>query len=422
MAPSSDALVAELRRLRLLSDDAAERVGRTRPGDRPPADDSLLGSLTDAGLTRFQARAVLAGQASRLLFGPYVLLDKIGEGGMGVVYKARHARLGRVDAVKVLRTDKLASRSVARRFLREIQVTSRLEHPHIVRAYDAGRVGRQLYLATEYVPGTDLATLVGARGPMTIADACLVVYQAALALGHIHEKGLVHRDLKPSNLIRDHATGAVKLLDLGLSGFNRAVLNPSFCGTLTRDGVVLGTPDFMAPEQVRDPHAVDIRADLYSLGCTLYFLLTGRPLYEGTAVQKMLYHGSAPPPPLILPCGLSPPPALAGIFARLVAKSPDDRFQTPAQLTDALLAIRPGSGATPAAATQRLVGATTPLPLEPLPAGDFDHLFSHPGTQVFTPRSDSDAAGVSRWAVGIAASLLFGLGFVATALYFLKGR
>src|SRR5262245_16554347 len=255
-AQTSESLLADLRRLKLLTDDAATRLAAAaRAGVGAEHFPRLL---VEAGLTRFQAKVALAGQASRLAFGPYILLDKIGEGGMGVVYKARHARLGRVDAVKVLRADKVESRTVAKRFLREIQVTSGLEHPHVVRAYDAGRVGKQMYLATEFVNGTDLGTVVLTRGPLSAADACLVVYQAALALKHIHEKGLVHRDLKPSNLIRDHVTGAVKILDLGLSGFNRGTGDSGPGVTLTRDGVLLGTPDFMAPEQVQNPHAVDI--------------------------------------------------------------------------------------------------------------------------------------------------------------------
>ncbi|HSQ55859.1 MAG TPA: serine/threonine-protein kinase, partial [Gemmata sp.] len=254
-ALTSDSLLAELRRLKLLTDEAAARVADTALSHHLPPDRwSRL--LVEAGLTKFQARAAVAGHAGKLLFGPYLFLDRVGEGGMGTVYKARHVRTGRIDALKVLRTDKVGSRTVVRRFLREIQVTSRLEHPHIVRAYDAGAVGRQYYLATEFVNGTDLATVVHKRGPLSVADGCLVVYQAALALRHIHEMGLVHRDIKPSNLIRDRVTGAVKILDLGLSGFNRSTQESGGGLTLTRDGVVLGTPDFMAPEQVQSSHHV----------------------------------------------------------------------------------------------------------------------------------------------------------------------
>jgi serine/threonine-protein kinase len=420
MPPSTtDTLLAELRRLKLVTDEAAARAEaavRTSPPDQLPR------VLTEAGLTRFQARAVLAGQASRLVFGPYVLLDKIGEGGMGVVYKARHARLGRIDAVKVLRADKIASRTIAKRFLREIQFTSRLEHPHVVRAHDAGVVRRQLYLATEYVNGTDLGTLVQTRGPRSVADACLVIYQAALALKHIHEKGMVHRDLKPSNLIRDEATGAVKILDLGLSGFNRAVEEHGSWAKLTRDGVVLGTPDFMAPEQVQDAHAVDIRADLYSLGCTFFFLLTGRPPYEGTPVEKMYRHGFSPPPVLVLPSGLRPPAGLAEILARLMAKRPDERFQTPQEVIDALLAIRPGSNSDTGTTLGHTVATQTPAPSDSISDGAFAHLLSNDSVNRRESAREAGSVRLSLWVLVLALAALFSVGFMTAGMYFKGGR
>ncbi len=416
-AQTSHTLLAELRRLKLLTDEAAARVSAARAARV----DQLARLLVEAGLTRFQARIALSGQASRLVFGPYILLDKIGEGGMGVVYKVRHARLGRIDALKVLRTDKVGSKTVAKRFLREIQLTSSLEHPHIVRAYDAGTVGKQLYLATEFVNGTDLATHVQTRGPLSVADACLVVYQTALALRQVHEKGLVHRDLKPSNLIRDHATRAVKLLDLGLSGFSRTVADPGTGLTLTRDGVLLGTPDFMAPEQVQNPHAVDIRADLYSLGCTFYFLLTGKPPYSGTPVEKMYYHGFAPPPILALPQGLVPPAGLSEILSRLMAKRPEDRYQTPQALMEALLALRPGSASHSGTMTHSVTVATPP-PLEELPSGQFEHLLSHHGStdEACSQRATGDGRGGVpwKWVAVAGVALLFGVGFLTAALLF----
>jgi serine/threonine-protein kinase len=420
---TADTLLAELRRLKLLTDEAIGRVGEAAHSHNlPPERWTRL--LVEAGLTKFQARAAVAGHAAKLLFGPYVVLDKVGEGGMGVVYKARHAKLGRIDALKVLRTDKVASRTVAKRFLREIQVTSRLAHPHVVRAYDAGVVGKQLYLATEFVDGTDLGTVVQTRGPLSVADACLVVYQAALALHHVHEKGLVHRDMKPSNLIRDRATGMVKVLDLGLSGFNESATEPGGGLTLTHDGAVLGTPDFMAPEQVQNPHRVDIRADLYGLGCTLFFLLTGQPPYDGTPVEKMYKHGFAPPPPLILPNGLVPPPGLNEIIVRLLAKKPEERYQTPQELIDALLAIRPGSasGENPGYASVAVAPSDTPPPTgTPLSDDDFGHLLSgeSPTRPTATRHPREAPAGVSgRWVAFAAIALLFGVGFLAAALYF----
>jgi serine/threonine-protein kinase len=250
----------------------------------------------------------------------------------------------------------------------------------------------------------------------------MVLYQTALALHQIHEKGLVHRDVNPSNMIRDRVTCAVKILDLGLSGFNRAGPESGGGITLTRDGVVLGTPDYMAPEQVQNPHRVDIRADLYGLGCTLYFLLTGQPPFDGSPVEKMYKHGFSPPPALLLPNGLAPPQGLAEIVSRLMAKRPDDRFQKPQELIDALLAIRPGA-AEPPPLDDTISPAPTPLPIDsPLPPDEFDHLLSEDGT-----RADSLAPRVPRggrgaipraWVLAAGVFLLFGFGFLAAALYF----
>lgn len=344
---TAESILRDLEQHRLLPPEHYARArDAARQHDLPPA--RLVQFLVGNGLlTKFQADAISGGHAAKLVFGPYVLVDRIGDGGMGVVYKARHSRLERVDALKVIRADKITSKVVARRFLREIRLTSSLQHPHIVRAYDAGTVGTQLYLATEYVRGRNLAAVVAARGPLSVADACLVGYQTALALQHVHEHNLVHRDVKPSNLLRDEETGGVKLLDLGLSGVCHEEEEQSAAGALTRDGVILGTPDFMAPEQAQNPHGVDIRADLYGLGCTLFFLLTGRTPFDGTSVEKLFKHSFSPPPPLVLPKGTAPP-ALVALVRRLMAKHPDDRYPDPAAVVKALLALRPGSEASPA--------------------------------------------------------------------------
>src|SRR5262245_61526018 len=408
-------LLGELRRLNLLPAADAART-ETALGTETPPPDQLARVLVEAGLTPFQTQAVLAGQAERLVFGPYVLLDRLGEGGMGVVYKARHVKLGRVDALKILRPDRVGSKTAAKRFLREIQLTSNLSHAHVVRAYDAGEVGGQLWLATEDVEGTDLGTLVLGRGPLSVPDACLAVYQAALALRHIHEKGLVHRDIKPSNLIRDSSTGAVKLLDLGLSGFHRSAAAHGTGGTLTRDGVLLGTPDFMAPEQVENAHGVDIRADLYSLGCTLYFLLTGRPPFCGTQVETLVQHSMAPPPPLMLPTGPAPP-GLAAVVARLMAKNPADRFPDPQALIDALLALRPGAEAVLDHQAGMLV--VTPSPQQTEPNEAFAHLLSStdstPGITLPIPKA-GPARGGWLWWVLAGMALLAAVGLLTAIL------
>ena len=424
------AIVADLRRLKILSARATQQIENSLVGGCATSEE--LGEiLREGGLTDFQTQVALAGQTSRLVFAGFVLLDKVGEGGMGVVYRALQPRIGRVEALKVIRTDKVGSATTVKRFLREIQLTSSLEHPYVVRAYDAGEVDEQLYLATEFVNGTDLATVVGGGGPLALADAALIAYQTTLALQHIHEKGLVHRDLKPSNLMWDPAAATVKLLDLGLSGFNQSGLDAGAAGApLNRNGVVLGTPDFMAPEQVQDPHGVDIRADLYSLGCTLYFLLTGELPFNGSPVEKMYSHGYTPPPPLVLPGGAAPPPGLSELIGRLMAKKPADRFQAPQDLLAALLATCPEVAG-------RLTGTSTPPQLVAIPvpappagpgSGAFDHLLSahdsvadalpvHPPGPA-QPQGPGPGKGRFSWLwIAATAAAMFVSGFAGAALY-----
>ena len=342
-APTAETILAALKRVPLLSASQLRRVEEAAGrGSHPP--ERVVGRLVEKGwATKFQAEALLTGKAETLVVGPYLLLDVLGEGGMGRVFRAKHVRLGRIDAVKVIRADKLASRTLARRFAREIRLTASLEHPHIVRALDAGEARGRLYLATEFIDGQDLGTTVFRGGPLTPADACLAAYQACLALQYVSDRGLVHRDVKPSNLMRESATRAVKLMDLGLSGVRAGDGAASMAGgMLTTDGVMLGTPDFMSPEQARNPHGADIRADLYGLGATMFFLLSGRTPFTGSAVDKLMAHASQPVPPVMTPAGPAPPP-LAALVTRLMAKKPDDRYPTPAAVAEALLALRPAA-------------------------------------------------------------------------------
>jgi WD40 repeat protein/serine/threonine protein kinase len=321
---------------------------RRAPDARAADPRALARDLVRRGrLTPFQVNELFLGRGQGLLLGSYVLLDKLGEGGMGAVYRARNWKLGRTVALKVIRADRLDGPDAARRFQREIRAAAQLEHPHIIRAYDADEVAGHHFFVMEYVDGTDLAKVVKKRGPLPAAEACDCVRQAALGLQHAHERGLVHRDIKPSNLLltRDRQ---VKVLDLGLARLHPSAGEES-SSTLTETGAVMGTPDFMAPEQTLDSHAVDIRADLYSLGCTLYFLLTGRvPFPGGTLGQKIGRHLSQEPEPVER---LRPdvPPWLALVLRRLMAKRPEHRFQTPAELADELAS---GPAAVPVAAVK----------------------------------------------------------------------
>jgi serine/threonine protein kinase len=293
-----------------------------------------------------QAQAPLPPPAEGLesnYLGQYEILGKLGQGGMGAVYKARHVELGKIVALKVLPADRMFEVSVAR-FKREIRAIGRLEHPNIVAAHDAGQHRGVHFLVMAFVDGIDLARLVADRGQLPVADACELTRQAALGLHHAFEHNLVHRDIKPSNLMlaRD---GVVKLLDLGLARSS----GDAPADTLTTAGIFLGTADYVAPEQWDSAHATDTRADIYSLGCTLYHLLAGRPPFADgpykTVLTKMQAHQQVPPPP-ISRYRSDVSAELAAVLDRMLSKDPADRFATPA---DVAAALRPfAAGANPA--------------------------------------------------------------------------
>ena len=267
--------------------------------------------------------------------GQYELLERIGRGGMGVVYKALHVRLKRHVAVKLLSKDRLCDSQAVARFMREMEAVGRLDHPNLVRAHDAGEADGQHYLAMEYLDGTNLSRVVRVHGPMTVADACEAVRQVALGLQYAHEHGLVHRDIKPSNMMLT-GEGQVKVLDLGLA---RLTTETARSDGLAGMRQVVGTGDFIAPEQGQGTRHADARSDIYSLGCTLYFLLAGRGPFTGpkhaTFVQKVLAHAQEPIPPISqfrseLPSGL------IAVLDKMLNKDPDQRFQTASEVARAL--------------------------------------------------------------------------------------
>jgi serine/threonine protein kinase len=260
--------------------------------------------------------------------GQYALLEKVGQGGMGAVYKAMHTLLMRVVALKVLSAERTRSTEVVARFLREMQATGRLNHPNIVQALDAREVNGIHFLVMEFVEGINLAEVSRRLGPLPVPDCAEVIRQAALGLQHAHEHGLIHRDVKPSNLMLTPA-GHVKVLDLGLAWLAGEPADP---------GCVAGTPDYMAPEQASGSPP-DIRADIYCLGCTLYHLLLGHAPFSGsqfsTAVDKLLAHARRPVPP-VQDFRPEVPDGLVCVLDRLMAKEPAHRFNTPAAVAAAL--------------------------------------------------------------------------------------
>jgi serine/threonine-protein kinase len=310
-------------------------------------------------LTAYQVNQLLQGRGHELLVGSYVILERLGEGGTGQVFKARHQKMDRVVALKVIRKELLADAEVVGRFSREIQVLSRLNHANVVRSLDAGPLAQPTslagkgavqghFLAMEFIEGTDLAKLVKQGEPLPVEQACAYIRQAALGLQHAHEKGMVHRDIKPHNLIMSLKEGLIKVADLGLARLQRTVnedLTAVFpdakgTGTLTPvDAVMMGTVDYMAPEQALDFHRADIRADIYSLGCTFYFLLTGQPPFAGgTLAQKVVKHQNVSPVP-VSQFRKDLPPGLVAVLDKMLAKRPEDRFQTPAEVATALAGL-----------------------------------------------------------------------------------
>jgi serine/threonine protein kinase len=324
-----------LERLRAsgLLDEAQLQQAQALPETKDADPRGVARALVQRGwLTVYQANLLAQGRLSELKVGPYRVLDRLGEGAMGQVFKARHTTMGRLVALKVIRPEKLKSPQAVQRFYQEVQAAARLHHPNIVLAFDVGEDQDAHYFAMELVDGKDLAQVVRQNGPLPVVQACAYIRQAALGLQHAHERGLVHRDVKPSNLLLSK-DGVVKLLDLGLARLDDGSARQR---QLTQLGQVMGTPDYLAPEQAVDPRKVDVRADLYSLGGTLYFLLTGRPPYQAdTLTQLLLKHQTEEPAPLRV-ARPDVPAALEALVRKLMAKRPEDRFQSPAEVVAAL--------------------------------------------------------------------------------------
>jgi serine/threonine protein kinase len=288
--------------------------------------------VRDGVLTHFQAEQILQGKWRRFTIGKYKVLERLGSGGMGSVYLCEHKLMRRRVAVKVLPTAKAADPSALDRFYREARAVAALDHPNIVHAYDIDQDEQLHFLVMEHVDGASLQDIVKKSGPLPVLRACHYVRQSALGLQHAHEASLVHRDIKPGNILVDR-TGQVKILDMGLARFFN---DEDDILTKKYDENVLGTADYLAPEQALDSHSVDIRADIYSLGATFYYMLTGRtPFGEGTVAQKLLWHQNRQPK-LVAEFRNDVPTQVLAIINKMMAKEADKRFQTPIEVANAL--------------------------------------------------------------------------------------
>jgi len=346
--------------------------------------------------------------AQPLSLGQYHLLEELGRGGMGRVYKAQHALMGRVVALKVISPELVSDPVAVEWFLREVRASTQLNHPNIVMAYDANEAEGQYFLVMEYVHGVTLDALVKQRGPLTIPYICELIRQVALGLQHAHEQGMVHRDIKPSNLLILASQGdtppqvLVKILDFGLARLHGKSTGDTIA--LRGESSVLGTPDYIAPEQSRDIHAADIRSDLYSLGCVFYFALTGRVPFPGdNAVEKLIKHLTEQPEP-VEKVREDVPPTLAAIVRRLMAKDPADRYQTPAELVRELEEYQARSNKTTGempASLSPAVGETAELSsagaLESASPTQLPHTCVLDHVKIFTPAQESEEPSGPSW-------------------------
>ncbi len=356
-------LLDSLKESKILSAEELEHAESLCPG----ADGTTLAqALVEQGtLTPFQLDAVLNKRYEKLHIGNYVILDKIGAGGMGAVYKARHRRMKRVVALKVLTRNLCKDKTFVQRFQREVEAIAQLSHPNIVMAFDADEARAGHFLVMEYVNGQDLSGVVQKQGPLPVAEAVQCILQAARGLDYVHRQRMIHRDIKPANLLRD-ASGTVKLLDLGLTRLTGPA--GAAANGLTQAGGILGTVDYMSPEQAMDPAATDQRGDIYSLGATLYFLLTGHAPYVGqTPMDTLIKHRELPIPALTADRP-DVPAALEEVFRRMMAKTPEARYQSMAEVVRDLEALglsAAGATAAPAAAAGKADGnrpSTVPPP------------------------------------------------------------
>ena len=327
-------------------------------------------------LTTFQANSIAKGRWKGLVLGNYIVLEEIGKGGMGLVFKARHAKMGRIVGLKVLFPSGMRSPEIIERFQREAMTIGSLHHDNIVVAHDADEADGIHYLVMEYIDGSDLSKLVQSQGPLDVNTVIKIAHQTAQALAYAHGAGVVHRDVKPHNILLDRE-GNIKILDLGLARFDSylgVATDASMHASMTSTGMVMGTVDYMSPEQALNSKYVDHRSDIYSLGCTVFYLLNAREIYEGeTVVEKLVAHREQP-----IPCLATFRPEVTNefdaIFSKMVAKHRDDRYNSMNDLVEDLESIMQGHApihaplVPPQPSSASTVMAATPPPSAGMPS------------------------------------------------------
>ncbi len=417
---SSGSLVDVLRKHRLLTQAQLAELPHLCPGRCSEAR-SLAKALIQKGwLTVYQVNQLLVGNGEELVIGPYHVIDRLGQGGLSQVFHAKHAEMGNEVAVKMIRPEVFASTEGRQQFLQEVEAMARLDHSNIVQFCDADQWKDTFYFAMEYVEGTDLGKLVRLSGALPVHEACDYIRQSATGLQHAYERNLVHRDIKPVNLFLTYVSIAkanakkqaalfaaqrveternapgratmqmkpmIKILDWGLA----TLRNPK--GTTTEFPLenisrsIVGTADYLSPEQARNANTVDIRGDIYSLGCSFYYLLTGQaPFPDGALMQKIIHHQQAEPQSIDNFRG-DVPAGVTAIVKRMMAKRPEDRFQTPASVALALLPF--------ARRTSPATSCTVPTIKTSVPSPNRDDT-PIPPTLGGRPGQAFDRAGLSR--------------------------
>ncbi len=380
-------------------------------------------------VTPWQAQQLQNGH-HRLFLGKYQLLDVIGQGGMGAVLKAEQSSVRRIVALKVMAKELLKDEKAVSRFLREIQSAASLNHPNIVAAIDADFVGDRYFLVMEYVEGRDLKAWLKKYGPLPVSWTCDVARQIALGLQHAHEHGMVHRDIKPSNIMVtvDSVSGhpIVKIMDFGLSRLVSESENDD--SQRTRTGAIMGSPDYIAPEQASRAKDADIRADLFSLGCTMFHMLTGQLPFPGDNIMEKLMARATFVPPLVSSLRSEVPPELDEIVATLMRLDPTERIQTPADLADRLAVMQHGKP--PADPEPVSVSESSADSLEGIAANGPDDTLNHFLDQLSAQSSDSGSDAIPtyrpkakspKWiASAVAAACVIGL-FVILAVMSIGG-